>query len=263
MEGTRIADKHSNKPKGVFYIDANRTYFYQEAVDQVLQLDIPREVFSNMEIINRNKMEALINSFIISNKIPPSSLIIALSSNIVFEKDFLPSAKSDEEIQKFLDLVPFEEPVNQRFNFAGRIKVVAANKEIIDLIQGVFMKNNSEIVGAFPLSFLQIVAPELTKNIDLKVILGKADDIKLYNFLKIQKNAYKPKPEETKKSKRLYVLVGLFVILMFVMIILLYQTLFSQPKPSNILPKPVVKTTPIFTAPTTLSSPSAVTSPTQ
>lgn len=231
----------SRKLTSVFYVEAGKAWFYNAGISSPMLLEFPPDVFSNMEVVDRKKMEALIQSFLESYKIAPSSLVIILSPNVTFEKDLSSGATEAPEIQKFLDFVPFEEPVHKEFDFSGKKKIVAANKELLDVLEKSFRLRQFNVNGAYPLSFFQILIPSLKESLNFEAILTKLDDLKDYNFLKTSGIINKLPAEGAQKNKRLYVLLAVFGVLVLALVIIAYST-FSQapssPTPQKTLPAP-------------------------
>src|SRR3989344_820619 len=103
----------SRKPLTVIYIDKNKALFYFENTKITLQLDFPQSVISDLDLLSKERLEELIDTFINSNNLKDSKFeaVLAFSPVSAFEKDFLGDLPKDKEVEikKFIDLVPFEE----------------------------------------------------------------------------------------------------------------------------------------------------------
>ena len=66
-------------PTGILFIDGNRIDVYNALKNIVVSLDFPQEVIRYSEVLDREKLHALIKSLIETNKISPSSLTVVLA----------------------------------------------------------------------------------------------------------------------------------------------------------------------------------------
>lgn len=219
MEGNKLI-KDSNRPRGVFYIDSSRAIFYEGILNTAVALDFPTDVISDLEVINRKKLEDLLGSFVQAHKISPQPIIILLSNQITFEKDFEEnSAELERSINEFLELIPFEGYVSTRVLSSRKIKVVAANKELCETVKNTFLKLEFMVEGIFPLSIIQVILPELANRVEFSVVLNKITELKEFNLLPDVETHMSYQQEERRSNKRRFILFGLFgvptVILLF------------------------------------------------
>jgi len=217
--------------QSILYLEQNRGIFYNAENPSMLQLDFPPDVMRNLDLFNKDKLYALIQAFVETYQILPTSLILLLSPTITFDKDFTLD-QSDAEINAFTDLVPFQVVLSHTYSLEEKKKIVAANKEFIDAIQRGFQKVHCDSIVALPFSVIQEVVPELANNFDLGLVLSKVESLKQYNMLETQEgnrsSITAQKPKQKTDSKRLYVLLGVFGILFTIMIIMAVTT-FTAP----------------------------------
>lgn len=248
----------SNKQTIVCYIDSNKILFYLGMTGTILQLDFPPEVLSYMDLLRKDKFEQLIEAFLQQNKLAGGSCIVIYSANSSFDKDFAENeaGKNDAEIQKFIDIVPFEDVLSKTYKLNKKTKVVAVNNRINESIRFVLERNKFLIHAIIPVSILQETFPELKTNIDLGFISSKADSIKQFSMISgsVTNNSLtvEKKPESKEKNKKAYALGGVFGALLVILIIIIVVNLSQPPqeKPSGIIgsppplaPKPVIEET--------------------
>ena len=231
----------SKKPLTVIYIDKNKALFYFENTKITLQLDFPPNVISDLDLLSKERLEELIDTFINSNNLKDSKFeaVLVFSPVSAFEKDFLGDLPKDKEVEikKFIDLVPFEEVQSKEYKLGKKTKVVAINKTLYDSIINIFKKRNIFVSSVLPFSVLQEISTELTHSVSLGFIAAKSDSYKQYSL--INGNEDNPGNDKQKigfiqkKNIRIYVLAGVFLILLLVLIVLVITTLLPANNPQK------------------------------
>lgn len=240
---------------GIFYLDANKGYFYTSATGATLQVDIPADTFSYFDIINRDKFYQIIQTLVTTNKIAPVSIVILIPPAATYEMDI--TSKIPDEVntqtQQFLDSVPFEKVLSKTYKMQEGGKVFATNKDIYEALKHGFEKLHFSISAVISLTVLQKMMPDIGTNLNLDVIAGKIDAVKQYSFISFDEmnNIVKPHQQEEEKEKpnpfRLYGLIGVFVVLIGVLIFMVMSTLQPQNQPvvSRKVPVHILTPTPI------------------
>ena len=248
MEGNLIMD-FSEKQTIVCYIDKNKALFYQDVGGSMLQMNFPQNIISDQEFTDREKLEQLIESFLETNKLGKGNVIFIYAPDVTIEKDFPDELAGDrnEEIQKFIDMIPFEEVLSKIYKLNKKTKVVAVNQEIYESIKNVFEKKNFLVLGIIPSVVLQEVVAELSTNIDLAFIANKIYSLKQYSMGsngEFKNENIKEKPSLAKKQNiRIYVLI-VFAILLFILIILVTNLLPKNPSKNLPVVQPPISPTP-------------------
>lgn len=221
----------------LLYIDANIAYLYGANVSNAMELDLSDpKIIHDLEVVNQEQLEAKILSFVNTNKIIPSGILIVLSSTFTFDKSFDNPAtpKLYEEIQSFVSTVPFEDTYSKTYQIGKSSKVIAVNKAFCDAFITGFEKLKFTFYGVVPFQIAQSLMPEFSEKVDLKLLYGKLDALKQYRIFTPEeenlKEAVNTRKTDT-KSKRPIILVGVFVLLLIVLGAVAINT-FIVPQPS-------------------------------
>lgn len=215
------------KQPSIFYLDQNRGYFYDGSPHGLLEINFPPEAINHLEVINEERLSNVIKEFIEANKILPCDIILLLSIFVTFEKDFTDKNVSleDAEVKEFLDYVPFEDVLGKIINIGQKQKLVAVNKKLIEDIKEAFNNQKFDTVSVVPVSALQETIPDLSTNLNLQIVLDKADSIKQYSIMALEepvKISSSKNDNNSAKNKRLTILTGIFVFLFLILLFIFY-----------------------------------------
>lgn len=229
----------SEKQIIVCYIDNDKALIYQSTIGSISQINFPLDVISDRELTSREKFEQLIESFLETNKLGKGNVIFIYAPNVTIEKDFPDelAGNKNEEIQKFIDMIPFEEVLSKIYKLNKKTKVVAINQEIYESIKNIFEKKNFLVLGIIPSTVLQETVAELSMNIDLAFIANKIYSLKQYSMVndgELNNQNAKEKSGFKKQNIRTYVLIIVFVILLFILVILVITKLFPKNSSKNL-----------------------------
>jgi hypothetical protein len=271
LEGGSIMVK---KQTAVVFIDSNKLYFWAKGLKNNFQMDIPSDTVSDLDVINREKLEQLVDTFFQTNSIKGLAYeaMLVFSQNTTFEKDFADdnTKVKHEEIQKFLDMVPFEDVASNIYTINRKTKVIALNKALYDAISGALQKNKVAISLVIPMAVLVETNAELTNNLDLAFIAARIDSFRQYSLIDVNKSVLESEQKNSigikRKDVRLFALVGFFIVLFLVLIFMIFTTFFSKPTINNqtvvsprvsIAPTPKNETNSLATPSGNISSPSS------
>jgi hypothetical protein len=234
------------------YLEGNRAILYGNTLPAMQQIDFPADVVKDLDVLNTENLYALIQTTIETYQLLPAPVTIVLSPLVTFEKDLseIPLEQREKEAEKFLDQVPFQNVLPYQFISSQKAKIIAANKDFILAIKTGFEKRTFMVNTVASFSTLQEVMPELAENLDLNLLLVKIDTIKQYNMLHehmppihsspIQTEPGKEKPDK----KRLYMLIGVFGILILILIIVAVTNLApAKPQVQQLPPRPTSQST--------------------
>ena len=219
----------------ILFLDRSGFSVFQDTMADIAKFNFTPDIVANLDVVNKEQFSTLIATFIQINKIVPSSLALVLSDNIVYEKDIqaLGSETQEnidkehkEEIQKFLEDIPFEEVLAKVIKI-GVPRIVAVNKDLVMTIADVFVNKGSVLEAIIP-SFMYgetvNFAAGLTQN-NIQAILEGSEILKTGNLLTDQQRITSVQGLETEQKEkekkpqnlRLYILVGVFVTLLVIL----------------------------------------------
>ena len=215
-----------NKQNGVIWFDKTGLSIYLEN-KPFLRLNFTSDVFNNLEIIDKVKLESLMRSFIKQNNLSYLSFLLIITSDILFEKDWtLPQTEvQKKEETDFIDNIPFENTVTHSWIKDNKKKIIATNQDFILFLKEIFEKDNGHLIGAFPYSlFGANVRNESVKEIWKNLNTFKQDNLIDINSSPLSlksTDGNQQKPE--KKNPVLPLLIGVFVVLIAVLVFFLLK----------------------------------------
>lgn len=249
--------------KGIIFLQKDKFDFYSTGLTKIIEFRFIPEIVRDLEIVNSNLLENLIKLFVSNNKIVPMELIIVLADNACFIKDFVPptaasgpqqqnvnqsapitpqnneaSKKMQEDIDFFIEHVPFENVQSRNFPVGNGTKVLAVNRDFYEAIRKAFEKMGFGVREVYPGMVFEnnIGAKPAMDIITANAILQQVYNVKGNNLLKESK-IFQPVVENkiedvnnfvvkemdnkpgVKSNKRLFIMIGIFVILIIILII--------------------------------------------
>lgn len=213
-------------PTGTLFIDGNRIDVYNSLKNVVISLDFPQEIIRYSEVLDREKLHAQIKAFIETNKIAPSSLIVVLAKNILFQKDFVKDQETQEQqdlaAQEFIDNVPFESVGSKIVPLEKGIRVITANADLYESVMSTFQQVGFSIQSLLPVTLFgdEIQIERLTTESE-KIFSGKSESLRKYSLVSDSGNFVAGKEEEVIKKKNNVMIiasVGMFLVAGLLMI---------------------------------------------
>lgn len=230
----------SDKQTTICYLDQYQMYLYEQSIGKILQIDFQQGSLSDQELINKEKLEESVVTYLENNKVSLGNITIIYSRNFYIEKEFGPQA--EEEIQKFLDAIPFEESLTKIYDLGNKQIAVAINKKIHDALVAIFRKKGYAVIGAIPSKILQEVSRELSSSFDLSLIAARIDFYKQFSFTQSENTPeFSPKTENSSSSSNRNILLLssiLIMLLSFLLIIIFFK--FFPGKKTAVKPPPAL-----------------------
>lgn len=223
----------SKKQQAIFYIEDNCAFFYPGASGEILQFPFPQDVVSDLEVLSRQKLLALVQAFFQVQQILPSEILFVFGAPTVFEKDF-PQGENQEAIQQFIEYIPFDEVLTKTFQLNEITRVVAINKQLYESLKAACESVKCHVVGVLVYSSLLQVAPEFSQNVNIPLMLAKFDACKQFNIIAPSQHINQiQQPSTPAKNKRIFVLLGIFGFLLVVLLIVVISTVSSGSHKTN------------------------------
>ena len=226
MEGDYTVNKVKKNP-ALLYLGRFQADYLADGATQSIRFPFKADVVRDLEVINTAALSEQIKAWVAQYKIIPADLTILLADDLLFSKVItVPDPKSREDaINTFIDAVPFEETAVVQVPFQGSVAVSVANKSYYDAFKKAFEALGFSIVLVLP-AFLLNKEINLAKSQDtasFNLALKKADTYRQYSLLsQIQHPpvalAGDKEKGEPKKNMRLFLLLGLFGLLILILI---------------------------------------------
>lgn len=168
-----------------------------------------KKAADDLEIIDEKKFSDELLKFLVAENVDPSSAVIIISNDHLFEKVILAKTekKKEKEISEFMEEVPFDTTKREDVTFPNKkgILVVAFNKGYYNFVTKLFKENGWKIKGVVvetPFGKEEMQEEKITN------ILSDSKTIKKNNLLKM-----KTKTDGPKNKSRIALIVALIVIL--------------------------------------------------
>lgn len=244
----------------ILFIDRNGFSLYQDILTNIPKFNFTPDLVSNLDVVSKEQFASLIATFIQINKIVGSSLAVILSDNVIYVKDLAspvqkPTVVQDlhkDEVQNFLENIPFEEVLAKIIKAGDVGRIVAVNKDLVMTIIDAFASKGSTIETITP-SFMYGQSANFTEGLNLDnvgVILANTETLRLGNLLTDQEKMIPSqnleserknppagvKPDLTNGTKkpqnlRQYILVGIFVTFLVILAVVYLNLGVSQTPP--------------------------------
>jgi len=222
------------RSQGVLYLDRYSFDLYSDLLATVIRFPFDPKVIRDYDVIDKNGLVNEIKLFIQQNNLQPITLVIILSADVLFTKQITLSdpTKRQATVQSFVENVPFESVGSVNIPSADAIQIIASNKDMYDTIQQSFAASRFSVVAVAPAVVINDVnfSNGLTADIAPQ-ILGMMESLQAYNFqtlpqtvqLETTKDETTTK-SETKKNVRLFLLIGVFVLLLVALGVVIFLT---------------------------------------
>lgn len=273
----------------ILFIERNGFSVYQDTLTNIPKFNFTPDLVANLDVVSKEQFVSLIATFIQINKIVPSSLGVILSDNVIYIKDLTNTLQKPtmsnqlssnnehkEEIQNFLDDVPFEEVLAKVVKTGNINRIVATNKDLVMTIADVFVNKGFVLEAIIP-GFLYgsnvNFASGLTLD-NMRTILDRSEIFRVGNLLTDQQKISSPQSleleikdpptgaasnaaggERKPQNLRQYILVSVFVTLLVLLGVVYLNLGASQaPPPAKKIKSSSVETVNVTTAPVDIKS---------
>lgn len=150
-------------------------------------LDFPPNYEKDLEIIDQEKFENLISSFLTKLNLKDQQIIIAISSEDLFEKNITSDqvAKEKSAIEHFFNTVPFDPQKIAKLQIKTKngTSLVATNKNLYESIIHVLQKIQTDIQAVVPATLFGVSSTSSLSTEDLKKITNNKSLLKSSNFI--------------------------------------------------------------------------------
>lgn len=251
------------KNRAIVFIQKDKFDYFDEAQSRIFQFVFQPNIIQDLEVADHDQVNSAIKTFVETNKLQPASLLFIFAEQITFEKTFALTAQinKNQEIQKFLDNIPFEQVGYKVIEGSQGFQVLAINEEIYKAFAFAFESLGFIALTVIPQSALdnvyrqsQSLTPDMVKH-----ILSRFDNLQKQGFIQedissqVRSNGEEQTETTIKTSTssnqaginkyRIPALLSVFFILIGVLSYFVYiqstQKSKASPVPSTIVAPPV------------------------
>lgn len=223
----------SSKKQALLYLDRNGFYYYELGFPTVQSLAFSESSVKDLDLVDEKSLDNQIQGFLAQNKLSTSIISMIISPNIIFEKDIytIDPIQQKEEIDKFINTVPFANVSTENFPIDKGVKAIGVNEDLFLAIKNSFEKLGCVASLILPYHALGADASLLssfTTN-NLSQLLRKLDHFKEFNLLRLKildTPATSTAPAQTtqtnaKSNMRVFIMAGALLVLVGIMIYML------------------------------------------
>lgn len=200
----------------VIFIERNILTFSGGSFEKPIKMIFDNTVVSDLEIVDKKIFVEKIVSEVKHSEFPVN-LILVFSDDSVFSKELsLTSTKEQLEIETktFLNLMPFDKVAHRLIKFTNNYKLIGVNGNMC------FTLSDALLAKGYNLSI--VIPVMLIPNFSLNSVIP--DSIKDYSLIESRdNNVNQNKSNSMLKKSYLAVLVGVFILLIFVFLILIVK----------------------------------------
>lgn len=218
------------------FVESYRLYIYSAQMEQPYPVDMPVTAVRDVEIMNRDQVYALVETFLTESGITGGSAIMVLSQSLLFEKqivqDLSDEARRSAAIKEYIDNVPFEQPAYVSYPIQTGVGVIATNEEFFSTLKRAFERKNITVNLIVPVQAFGDVKVQPQTGPDVQTasfFLDNADQAKQFAFHATAPILTTRQQDSKKKlvitngppSKKLPVYLSVFGLLILVLVIMI------------------------------------------
>lgn len=132
-------------------ISFNKLEFCNAHSENPISFVFPDNVVSEMEVLDHTEFKSKLQSFFSENKIHAEPVVLILGESMYYSKDFLTSTPPlQEDIQKYLDLVPFSSVSFRVYKLPIGHRLVVINRDFYESFKNILLTLGFSIVSVVP-----------------------------------------------------------------------------------------------------------------
>ncbi len=216
-----------NQPVAVVFLDRNRLGVYGKNLVSPLSVELPETIVSDLSVVDRAAAVNLIGQWLANIKIQPSDFVVICADAVCFSKQLTAadSAGLKTEAAAFFEEVPFEDVLSKVYTVSAHAVAVATNRGFLNTIFDPFITAGWTLRAVVPLFLLGDHRGKrwLDESLGRYVIdtIEALENFSLFSIQEYAKGNTGSLPSQSAWPKRLFVLVGILVILVVFLLLLL------------------------------------------
>lgn len=224
--------KSPAQPPVVVFVERHRLRLYSPKLPAILTWDFPPSAISDLDIKNSEILRQEVKLFVNRNRVTPAPIMLIFSPSACFEKSF-PEASADQkhdEVQKFIDAVPFEYVRSKVVPVGKGSRVIVANRDFYEALDIAFERLGFSTLAIAPFSLLGIPLPATGFDGAVGKLISQRID------LAREQSFYTPKPAgqnerapmKSDEKRRLTILLTAFGVLILILVVVIFLSLRSN-----------------------------------
>ena len=228
--------------RAVVYIDRNSLYYYGGNIGKPISLAIPDTILQDIEVIDDVAFKKLLFQFLKKYAIKPALIMVCFSSQSYFKKELEPQKEAPDIptlLSDFAEIVPFDHVLTKIFTYQKKSAVIALNRDVAYLIRDSVELFGFKVEGIIP---TYILLGESAQPFSLQLaqlIIKHFSSLQAIGFpvheiestiTELNDNEFSGADTPEKKANHLYVMIGVFAVLI---LILIYMFFFYKKTPSK------------------------------
>ncbi|OGG27489.1 hypothetical protein A2960_04300 [Candidatus Gottesmanbacteria bacterium RIFCSPLOWO2_01_FULL_39_12b] len=217
--------------QAVLFLTNDRMELYMPDMANILTYYFSDKIVRDLEVVDQVALDLDIQSFVTRNQLFSVEVYILLSETVYFAKDLVedPSFHLDIEIGKFIENVPFENTTSRIYKAVNTTKFVVANKDFLEAIRVALVNQGLLVWAVVPACIVGEGILSLTRQTG-EHVLAKTDIMKQNTLLSEMPSmqSASQKQNAKKEKKQTGILLAVFIILLIILGIMLYQNAKSQ-----------------------------------
>lgn len=209
----------------IVFVGRNQLQFFGMHGNTIVSLDVPETLVRDMAVVDRPGLEKHIEAALTRENGPIGPLVLILAESVYFSTVIAETdeIKVEAATQQFFDSVPFTSVMKKTYPQERGIAAVAINKELIEVLTGVFTRLGYSIAGIIPSFVLGASGGKQALDEELAIAVGKNLSIiakfRLDEGKEFSAGADKALSLGMQKSRHLLVLVAVFALLLIVLLV--------------------------------------------
>lgn len=284
---------------GVIYLLKDRLQLYTPLLGRIVELRFTPQMVLDLDVLNDELLIQQIGAFVTNGKLAPCNMIIVLSDNAYFVKDFAlqvppaqppkpgqppaaaPKVSIDDlkpQIDQFIEHVPYENVVSKSFPLKNGVRVCAVNQDYFTTVRKAFQNVGFTVEGVFPGMALGggMSAKPVMDGALANLAIQKASTLKQYDLMaqeafssivkkeeqvdEIQEGIQNSKEPPKTDKKRMIVMLGVLGVLLVILVIVFIQSQ-QPPPPPTAVQQPALAQQPTIMPPAATATVIQVTQP--
>jgi hypothetical protein len=135
----------------IIHIDRDKLSLCAPYHLEPLVFKFPPELVSDLEIVDAPELNNGLRNFIEQYKIKPGLLVIIVAQSVYFEKNYTgQNPPTPEEVENFIDTIPFSTVSSKLFRVISGFKQVVINREFYETLKNSFEEMGFQVIAVVP-----------------------------------------------------------------------------------------------------------------